>query len=921
MAGAISVSTMPPMPSSPVSVDTSVRRSASSRRDSATVAEPENIYQLLGLVAERSSSGIVDKFIISQDSVGRLIQSIAPGAYESITNIDFAALDSILLKPVGIYGSESELVAFLGRFGVNVRQMRTRLPTGLYFIRGQAEPHSGAHRGYVVYWPEPNTWDDDANASVKRNRVTFMRYLTKITRQIVSLISDEHARALVWEKEDPPQAASANHLRPNQPAKLARRVYSFGVERTKEQRESVSTRPGSTINLLNGVAGTASQLGPMSPRLIPGDERQAVITGAEVPARWLGTKADVFLTPLQLKAFLRDSTRTFSLGSELTESAINTLVNAGLVQRHEALVDAYHSDLAGMEVAKQDELTFRRMEVDDALALDNPRLQDHVKNQFIGALSGMHRWAENPLRAMEIDLVAQGPPQGQHVHELDELDPSTILRINQFASVDPGQFQSLKARFSVVTDIITRNALRLNAHKFYRLDAAILAGGNTFYNVISDLNQDIATASVEASGSRGFMHKMKKSFRHMFGTGHDVVKQRVDESARVDDLVFLNEQLFQPAWGSSFPRSVAELNRLATSWLRAKIDSKTTVIAQAISAEQNAVIKEVSDSVVEMRFFEMRKPRLDVFVRDLNQAEQTRQECVHLEEIHSFAGPQPSPESPSTEVFAISKTLSEEDPAHIKYTVQPIGLTAADVQGVTADLEHIPTPIVLSSAQWELRLQPGSTLKATHVFPNGKYLVVIMDEVDSKVRFYLETETTMPSALRERKATRQIDFARVGADFIMTVDEIKRLVCLYSRLDNRLFTYAMDETFSTLRSKGGELDLFSISENPLGEIETVALIPGREEVVFVDNSGLTKIISLVTEKFKNGSIRLSEGTHSVLCSPDATCTASRSSSRRNQATLRSKPSSPRHAMRRPSHPWVPALELLYRRPINRSTTR
>jgi hypothetical protein len=29
---------------------------------------------------------------------------------------------------------------------------------------------------FLVYWPEDTTWDDGAVTSVRRNRVTFMRY-------------------------------------------------------------------------------------------------------------------------------------------------------------------------------------------------------------------------------------------------------------------------------------------------------------------------------------------------------------------------------------------------------------------------------------------------------------------------------------------------------------------------------------------------------------------------------------------------------------------------------------------------------------------------------------------------------------------------------------------------------------------------
>ena len=38
---------------------------------------------------------------------------ISPGSYTSITRVDFKALDDALVTPVGIYGSDTEIVAYL----------------------------------------------------------------------------------------------------------------------------------------------------------------------------------------------------------------------------------------------------------------------------------------------------------------------------------------------------------------------------------------------------------------------------------------------------------------------------------------------------------------------------------------------------------------------------------------------------------------------------------------------------------------------------------------------------------------------------------------------------------------------------------------------------------------------------------------
>jgi hypothetical protein len=89
------------------------------------------LYRVLDLVSEEGSGGLgasfcskliqmqfscsiaVDKVIIDQESFGRFVNDICPGAYSSMTKVDFTALDQVQIKPVGIYGSRSEIVNFL----------------------------------------------------------------------------------------------------------------------------------------------------------------------------------------------------------------------------------------------------------------------------------------------------------------------------------------------------------------------------------------------------------------------------------------------------------------------------------------------------------------------------------------------------------------------------------------------------------------------------------------------------------------------------------------------------------------------------------------------------------------------------------------------------------------------------------------
>lgn len=131
-----------------------------------------------------------------------------------MTHVNFDALDKLDIRPIGLYGSKSELVRYLSdlqlvdddmyvtaRFGYRdvltialdssqllldsrdevTHASQKNLRSGLYLIRDSA-----SDLVYVLYWPQDGTWNDDAITSVIRNRETFMRYVRKL-RMLLSL--------------------------------------------------------------------------------------------------------------------------------------------------------------------------------------------------------------------------------------------------------------------------------------------------------------------------------------------------------------------------------------------------------------------------------------------------------------------------------------------------------------------------------------------------------------------------------------------------------------------------------------------------------------------------------------------------------------------------------------------------------------
>jgi len=157
------------------------------------------------------------------------------------------------------------------------------------------------------------------------------------------------------------------------------------------------------------------------------------------------------------------------------------------------------------------------------------------------------------------------------------------------------------------------------------------------------------------------------------------------------------------------------------------------------------------------------------------------------------------------------------------------------------------------------------------LFGNGRCLVVINDSQAGKVKVFLEEDNFIASAINEEKTKKLFDMLRIGEDYLLSVNETKRLVAFYSRRDvsplaktlanlnshlqqNRLFNYAIDEHFNSLQARSADIDLGRWlnggTEDDSIFVASVAFLSGSEEILIVDNAGNARVFSLVIKQFR-----------------------------------------------------------------------
>ncbi|KAG8979786.1 hypothetical protein FRB94_011737 [Tulasnella sp. JGI-2019a] len=289
----------------------------------------KGLFRLLDLYSEQGSGGLVDKIIIAQDSLKSLINALSPGAYTSITKIDFATLDQVSIKAVGLYGSKSELVRVLRETGAvdeetanllllsddDRKVSEYSLRSGIYLL----DPSFGTFdcamdsppTVHIIYWPEDTTWDDTATGGVKRNRVTFMRYLTRLTDQIRALVSPEHAAAF-GDSDD--------------------RFFGFEVAKTREQEEDAQIHAGFILKHpaidvqghVDGSAESAATPSTSSVTLVAGESQQGFMVTSVIPGKDVRRDIHETYNPIRLASLL--GKRRIYLDQSIDDEALRILL-------------------------------------------------------------------------------------------------------------------------------------------------------------------------------------------------------------------------------------------------------------------------------------------------------------------------------------------------------------------------------------------------------------------------------------------------------------------------------------------------------------------------------------------------------------------------------------------------------------------
>lgn len=810
------------------------------------------LYRLLDLFSERGSNGSFEKVVIDHSSMGDAMNALRDGSYKTISRINFAALDTISVKPIGIYGSKSAIVQFLRHVGVvdettaeDLRkpvnrsgQLSPYLRSGIYLLILPSDLESDQTLSaniYVVYWPEDETWDDDAHPSIQKNRVTFMRYLTKLSSDIRPLVSQEHAAAFVWkyDEDESDQAASDKSSSSEEESDDDDRFVKFEVTKTSDEDEGAQQFPGFTL--------THTALGSC------GDERGTVIlvssettqAFATLRTHAAGTWTDNFngdFKWIALRAMLQKHSN-ISLGDQIGEEALEILFKLGAIPPEACTV--FHA-FKSRQLEQEPQFLSLREEAIARIDLEWPVLRQHTEVVVRERFSQVY----TNLDVMKGESGVDPDKSLEYLHHVSSSDTKTRNVLTKYQSqpvpvtIDSPNFKRLQARFIEVQTGMEESAPidpdeeRARVESITSSDSSVInrrSGGTKSGGWIS------WSWLTRSSGSNP---NKRKSSRPTFGR---------------DDKEFLT-QLENYSSRPLYVPIVETIKAAAQNWIEDRIVETTDEVARSMRK-----LLEVTIANQEFQTY-----RTDQFaqcladIRGILAPDPSRPNGLVLERLES--NPVTSRREP--QVFARGFQFGSHPPFMDQSMIQ-LETRPDDMRLLDHNPSHIPS-LAPSLAPVVRNLDPHSHVLHLQLLDQGRRILQIV-ESSGKINIYLD-DARDPYL---RNSQKEIE-SRDDRTLFFAVDEQTRLLAVVYILQGNSYiqAYGMDEHFRTLKPRDSLQELTQWYNSGPPSILRVCFFSGTEDICLLEQSGRIRVFSLQTRAFRPATITVSSTPAMMQSSPD-----------------------------------------------------
>ncbi|KAG1778913.1 hypothetical protein EV702DRAFT_1093073 [Suillus placidus] len=851
------------------------------------------MYRVLDLINEQGSGGLVDKVIIAQDSLRAFINSVCPGTYVSMTKVNFSALDRFIMKPVGVYGSKSEIVRLLSSLGVVDEEIAKQLITnqsdsnvsmpglrsGLYIVRAVCEA-TPDQQLFLIYWPEDSTWDDSAPSSVRRNRVTFMRYLMKMCDQVIALISPEHAQSIVWndqEAEDTIMDLGEDHDESS-------RLFTFEVAKTNEQEEAVKPRPGfkatsKHITMPQPHQDTTVDVEPPKPELLHGETTQGFMTVAFQPGRLNAeSMGNQSITRLQLAGYLKSDALLISEG--LDADALNILIYNGIQDRFRQQCGQFRQRSMAISSNTRSSKESEARRIREDVKRGEPLLTKAFHQALVDVIiekfpTFTHESfpcpteceQDGPTSTVDPSLHSTGKEQERYSgrNELDTLIAlypdieEELRRKTSGETIHSRSFKDGKERICIARNIL-RNCSDMPKET-----------RESFINIVLHEDMPHVKETLKLISRGNLPHEKPKGFLNtVWGKVSSIVPgmntYAFSKTLKETDIDSISDAQFLVELEDIEPshimaKIVAETKTAALDHFRYHLTKQTRALAHfALRTQTDQCLLQAhreASSHEEEQLTELRRE----FIREINDLSKT----AHHSHTFVINSVEEIRKSYQPHIFISGRREYFQDPV-FEFSVHLMQLTEDDQHSLKMDPTMIPSPKFTGRHAYSFKLLLGHSVARAQLLSGDKILLATTDR-SGNLMVFLESLTAIEGALTQGRG-KKLNREKIG-EFVLAFDESKRVLSVIAREKLVLYIFIHDNTRG-FQASGSHISLTQWYSEEVSIIHA-CFICGSEELLLVDSLAQARIYSLTTMQFRPATLDLIRIPKAVYSTPDGSC--------------------------------------------------
>ncbi|CAE6502261.1 unnamed protein product, partial [Rhizoctonia solani] len=846
------------------------------------LASVPNLFRLLDLVDEHGSGGIVEKIVIDQNSLHRLLNIVHPGSYDSVSKINFRVLDQQLsIKPIGVYGIRQEIIKFLRQAHYidepcaallsqtgGPDDSSPALRSGLYLVLDPNHQDQGSSKAaYIIYWPEDTTWDDQAaSSSVRRNRVTFMRYLNKLADQTIALVSSSQAQSLVWDtsahNKDLPEDQQENDD--------DARLFDFEVAKSLEQEEDAVGSPGFTASVESRLLPHATERAESRVRLVPGEQKTALLVVRNEKEQLEEKQFDSNISPMNLRKMIESKDCPIQLGN-LTPADLDVLAAHGLRNQHKRIFEKYDTRLRELTAERSNMERADKKHIEDRINRDRPKIREEILHSVRIQYDKLY-----PSLKLGCD-VSHGPEVTALLHNLyPDLNKvaNEIERKQKLDAIQDREFQTLKGKWPMVKTYLEKNPKLSDAEH-----------ADFINDILNGSNAEAGVGRVHQAPSR--LDRIKQSswnpLNYVPGTSGYSASSTTNSQSSTGFTNHTNTHISDPQFVSQIRAMEQEYPSL--SGIMRQVND---ALGRNLDALEKRVIADQLDRITSMErqrqnaaasgtrdhgHREEIRRAFESVMRELKEAmipnaRQTRR----VDWIRSTSGGHGHNSSYSSNAqYRWGGSVASLRTAQNRHSIYPLELTEQDSQVCRANEDHVPQPKVDTRHKFEFILLKGRSVEFIQLI-RGKCLVVVAER--GRTRIFIEDNVTIDHAVNSTHGKVSLSHESLGGPQCkFAFDQTTRLLAIVHghKDDLKLSIYIFDEFFTNLRSRGSPISLRSWYGNKSIDLGQVCFVSGLEEICFVETSGRARIFSLITQQFRNASLQIDRPIIDAFSSPDGSC--------------------------------------------------